>query len=144
MRAGLGPERVTVPGDPVMHNARPVRGRDAGLLRRRDRRNWQIGEASEEQRPVEFVHPPVHRRQALPPARAQQRRMGELAMTMHDVEAVEPLAQSFQLQRVEDRWNPGGGDLPVPMLQSRKARMIADARQVCRTVRRGEQRYVYT
>ena len=60
--------------------------------------------------------------------------MGELAMTMHDVELVEPLAQSFQLQRVEGRWNPGG-DLPVPMLQSRKARMIADARQVCRTVR---------
>ncbi|CAO4193733.1 hypothetical protein LFADAHJC_LOCUS2080 [Methylorubrum extorquens] len=134
MRAGLGPERVAVPCDPVMHNAGPVRGRDAGLLRRRDRRDRQIGEACEEQRPVEFVHPPVHRRQALSPARAQQGRVGELAMTMHDVELVEPLAQSFQLQRVEGRWNPGG-DLPVPMLQSRKARMIADARQVCRTVR---------
>ncbi len=96
-------ESIAVPRDAVMDHAGAVRYRDSGRLCLRDRRHWQVGKAREEQRPVEFVHSPVHRGQAVPAALPEEGRVGELAVAMHDVEVVEPQTQGFPLQGVEGR-----------------------------------------
>jgi hypothetical protein len=77
------------------------------------------------------------------PARAEERRMGELAVAMHDVELVQAAPQRFQLQGVQGGRDPRR-DPPVAPLQGGEARLVADARQVCRTVGGREERYLHT
>jgi hypothetical protein len=60
------------------------------------------------------------------PARAEEGRMGELTVAMHDVELVEAQPQRLQLQGVQDR-RDAGCDPSVAALQGREAGMVADA-----------------
>ena len=126
-----------------MHDPGSVRGRDSGRLRGRDRRHRQVREAREEQRPVELVNSPVHRRETVAAACAEERRVRELAVAMHDVELVEAQPQRLELQRVERR-RDARRDPTVAPFQGGEARVVADAWQVCRTVGGCEQRYLRT
>lgn len=135
-----GAQLVARSVDAVMHDAGPVRSRDACRLRRRNRRHRKVGEALKEKRPVELVDPPMDGGQAAPAVLTQESRMREFAVAVDDVELVEPQAQGFQLQGVQGGRDPGSHP-PVSALQSRETRVIANARQVCRTVRRSKQCY---
>ena len=127
MGPGLGAEGVAVGPDAVMHHPRPVRGRDPRLLRGGDRRDRQVREAREEQGPVEFVHPPVDGGEAVAPPLAEQRRMGEFAVAMDDIERVEAQAKGFQLQGIQRRRHPRR-DLSEPAFQRMEARLRTNKR----------------
>ncbi len=137
----LAPQGVTVAGDAVMDDAGAVRHRDAGFLRRRDRRHGQVGEAGEEQRPVALVHAPMHGRQAAASPRAEHGRMRELAVAMDDVERVEAAGKRFHLERFQGRRHPRSHPA-LTGLQGGETEMISDPWYICHTVRRGEERYL--